>query len=95
MADQDSGYCSNCAALEAQVAQLQAQVAHLQRENGELRQRLAMLLQQINIARAMCLHVIAESGKVLSQKSGVQRAVWAFNRGAHAVASKLLEVLQG
>ena len=86
MAESEGG-CSNCGRLQAQVAQLQ-------RENRHLRQRVERLRQVINVARAMCLHIMADTGEVLSQKSGVPRAVWAFNTASYTVASKLLEALQ-
>jgi len=95
MADQDSGYCSNCAALEAQVAQLQAQVAHLQRENEELRRMVERLKRVLEWAKAQCRGYIAQTRETLDKSSGVPRARWAYCRGAYEVAYNVLAILQG
>ena len=85
--------CSSCASLQAQVARLQAQVARLQRENERLRRHIERLRRVIRMARATCQKWIVQTREVLSQKSGMPRGLWAFARGAHEVARRLLGIL--
>ncbi|NIV38790.1 MAG: hypothetical protein GWN58_58055 [Anaerolineae bacterium] len=95
----EGGSCSGCglagqvAALEARVSQLEAEVDRLQRENERLRQIIERLRRIIQQARAACAYYIQETMKVLGQKSGIQRAVWAYNKGGYKVARNLLAIL--
>ena len=95
----DGGSCSGCglasevAALEAQVARLEAEVARLQRENEYLRRIIEKLRRILEQARQACAYYVAKTMEILGQKSGVKRAVWAYNKGGHKVARNLLAIL--
>ena len=95
----EGGDCASCglagqvASLQARVSQLEAEVDRLQRENERLRRMIERLKHVIQRAREACAYYIQETMKVLSQKSGVKRAVWAYNLGGNKVARNLLAIL--
>lgn len=95
MSQSDGGYCSNCAALAAQLQAAQQQIAQLQREVQTLRARLQRLQQVLQLARAACLNYLAQVQPVLSKSSGVPRAAWSYCRGVHTVAAHLITLLTG
>lgn len=95
----EGGNCSGCALvsqvgqLQARVNQLEAEVQQLRRENERLREIIERLKRIIQRAREACAYYIQETMKVLSQKSGVPRAAWAYNKGGYKVARNLLTIL--
>ena len=78
--------CTNCARLESELASARREIERLNRQVRRLR-------QVIRMARAACLKWLAQTRAVLSRKSGVPRGMWAFARGAHQVAARLLAIL--
>ena len=95
----EGGDCSGCGLaaqvgqLQARVSQLEAEVEQLRRENEKLRRLIERLRRIIQQAREACAYYIQETQKVLSQKSGVPRAAWAYNKGGYTVARNLLAIL--
>jgi hypothetical protein len=95
----EGGNCSGCglagqvASLQARVARLEAENEQLRRENEKLRRIIERLMRVIQRARQVCAYYIQETMKVLSQKSGVPKAAWAYNSGGYTVARNLLAVL--
>ena len=86
MGDNDGGCCLNCARLEIELAAAR-------REIERLRRQVRRLQQVIQMARAACVKWLAQTRTILSKKSGVPRGMWAFARGAHEVAVRLLGIL--
>ncbi len=87
--------CDNC-------AKLQAKNDRLKRENNALRQRIK---DALNILGAMALQLyitLLETRVILSQKSGVPRARWAYvlatdklGRWAYEEIGKAITILRG
>jgi hypothetical protein len=88
-----SDACTNCAHLQAQVDRFQAELAAAMREIERLRRKTERLQRVIRLAWAACQKWLAQTDEVLAQKSGVSRGEWAFARGAHEVAKRLLAIL--
>ena len=92
---ENGGSCANCGHLQAQVYQLQQQVAQLRQENQQLRRRIQRLQRVLQMARSACRQYMVQTGEVLSQRSGVPRARWAYCKGGYTVAARLWAMLGG
>ena len=80
--------CSQCEALQAQLASAQREIERLHKVIRRLRRIMARL-------RQVCQWWLARARHVLSRQSGVPRGSWAFWRGVERVASNLLALLGG
>ena len=79
--------CSNCAALEAELARARAEIEALRRTVTRLRAIIAR-------ARAACVSLAAQADKVLARRSGVPRGTWAFARGLREAAARVAAFLE-
>lgn len=80
--------CPWCAQKSVQISFLKMENDKLKRKNHKLRQRLAAVLAYVN-------KVLHEAGKVLEQRSGVQRGRWSYVKGADHVAGSVRRLIRG